>query len=338
LLGHGPGSFPTSFPQFEIAGYTRSAHQSWLQIAAESGWPSLGFLIGAIVCGLMNAHKYLRDRSRPHRAWIGAGAGAALVAAVVHGMMDAGWGILSIALLLCVCLALLDAPHDAPHHSALESALEAPDAAQSFDDGEQEGRRRLGWNWLVLLVPLAAAASYGLKAQGAENARQDSRAALQSGQSGAREEALKIARRATNDVPLDARAWANEAQIEESVGNKLGASLDYGRASKLQPGKALYPARIAAIFDAWKRPELALDYWDQAVALDQNCAAAHCQVYGQRKPFGFVSCLHMARHCGHGQCSAIAWARARKFPDFFSSVRDRWLHALGSPILAANRG
>src|SRR5690606_23500912 len=38
FTGWGIGSFPSAYPQFAQTGYTRSAHQSWLQIAAESGF------------------------------------------------------------------------------------------------------------------------------------------------------------------------------------------------------------------------------------------------------------------------------------------------------------
>lgn len=260
LLGHGPGSFPTSFPRFEQAGYTRSAHQSWLQIAAESGWPSLLFLLGAIGCGLARARKYLRDKDRPHRAWVGAGAGAALVATLVHGSTDSGWSILSIALLLCVSLALLDAP---------EAAL--AQAAQ----GEVE-RRPLALGWLGALVPLALAASYGVKAQGAENARRSGRelAAMSEAE---RAQAGRQAEQATRDVPLDARAWTNLAQFRLAQGDKLGASLDYGQAAKLQPDKALHPRRLAEIFESWKRPDMAAKYLDEAISLDPKDTSLRLQ-------------------------------------------------------------
>jgi len=259
ILGHGPGSFPTSFPAFEQAGYTRSAHQSWLQIAAESGWPSLGFLLGAIAFGLMRARKYLKDTARPHRAWAGAGAASALVAALVHGMMDSGWSILSIALLLSFCLALLDAPESAP---------------PGEEDVSPSERRPLSWAWLLAVLPLALAASYGLKAQGAENAREDSRAALASG---SREDALRLASRATEDVPLDARAWANRAQLKEATSDRPGAIQDYAQAAKLQPNKALYPLRIAQLLDGEKKPDTARQYFDKALALDPHDTSLRLQ-------------------------------------------------------------
>lgn len=254
LLGHGPGSFPTSFPRFEIAGYTRSAHQSWLQIAAESGWPSLACLLGAIGCGLARARKYLRSAYNPHRAWIGAGAASALIAALVHGSTDSGWSILSIAMLLAVCLALLDAP---------------PDAGEEQEAGAEEAApaRPLALSWLLALVPLALAASYGLKAQKAEGAHVGSRELAAMSES-ERAQAQRQARAATEDVPLDARAWANLAQMRQAAGDRLGASLDYGQAVKLQPDKALHRLRLAQIFDSWKRPDMAGQYFNEAVALD----------------------------------------------------------------------
>ncbi len=265
LLGHGPGSFPTSFPRFEIAGYTRSAHQSWLQIAAESGWPSLGFLLGAIACGLLRARKYLRDTTRPHRAWAAAGAAAALVAALAHGMMDAGWSTLSSALLLSVCLALLDSPElDSPNEA--RPSTKQPPAEQPPAKQPPAERRPLSLAWLALVIPLALAASYGLRSQGAENAHLGAHELAAMSQA-ERTQLVRQAQQAPEEVPLDARAWAYRAQLKAAEGDRLGASRDYAQAATLQPDKALYPLRLAQLFDEWNQPARARQYFDKAVAL-----------------------------------------------------------------------
>jgi tetratricopeptide (TPR) repeat protein len=251
LLGQGPGSFPTDFPRFQQAGYTRSAHQSWLQIAAESGWPSLVFLLGAVGFGLARAFKYLGDSARPHRAWVAAGGAGSLVAGLVHGMMDAGWGLLSIALLFAVVLALLDAPADESN---------APSTAQAE-------ARPLALGWLLAVLPLAGAASYGLKAQGAENAHVTGRDIAEMSES-QRTEALRQAKFATEDVPLDARAWANVALLKEATGDAAGAAGDYRQAARIQPSKALYPRRLAELFESAKSPSQAREFFDKAAALE----------------------------------------------------------------------
>jgi tetratricopeptide (TPR) repeat protein len=247
LLGHGPGSFPTTFTQHQQAGFTRSAHQSWLQIAAESGWPSLAFLLGAVVCGARNARKYLRDGQRPHRAWVAAGALAALAAAVVHGSVDAGWGILSIALLFCVALALLDAPPD-----------------QEVERVEDE-RRPLAVGWLALAIPLALLASHSVRAQSAESARV---AALQALERGQREEALSQARRSTEEAPGDARAWFSLGQLRQSLGDASGARAAYERAIELQPARSWNHFSLARLLAAQGDAAGARKYLDAAVTLD----------------------------------------------------------------------
>jgi O-antigen ligase len=252
LLGHGAGSFPSAFPRYAQAGYTRSAHQSWLQIAAETGWPSLLLLLGALGLGLRRLGQYRKEASRPHRALAGAGAGAALVALFVHGCTDSGWGILSIAILTALCLALLDAP---------------PEDFFSTEQREEqrEERRPLAIRWLLPMLPLALAASYGLKSQAAEQARAESRALMRNG---ANASALAKAREATELSPLDARMWANQAFLREASGDKEGAAVDHGQARTLQPTRASHALNTARLFAERGDNSKARSFFDQSVALD----------------------------------------------------------------------
>lgn len=57
IFGTGPGSFEIVFPQYNIAGYTRNAHQSYLQAAAELGFPGLLLLGLAMIFALASALK-----------------------------------------------------------------------------------------------------------------------------------------------------------------------------------------------------------------------------------------------------------------------------------------
>ncbi len=51
LLGTGIGSFATAYPPYAAVGFTEHAHNSYLQLAAETGFPSLVFL-GVTVIGV----------------------------------------------------------------------------------------------------------------------------------------------------------------------------------------------------------------------------------------------------------------------------------------------
>ncbi len=102
VLGFGPGAFPTIYPRFALVGYTRTAHQSWLQIASESGWPSLLLLLGAFAFAVRDGWRKLKTAN-----WARAACGlSALCAIIVHGFFDAGWSIFCVLALLCVALAL----------------------------------------------------------------------------------------------------------------------------------------------------------------------------------------------------------------------------------------
>src|SRR5690606_17829986 len=81
LFGWGAGGFPDIFPMFAIAGYTRSAHQSWLQLAAENGWPAMVILVVACGAAWRSGWRALGSSTYP----LAAGALAGLAAFVVHG-------------------------------------------------------------------------------------------------------------------------------------------------------------------------------------------------------------------------------------------------------------
>ena len=239
ILGHGPGSFPSAYTQFAQAGYTRSSHESWLQIAAESGVPSLLFLLGALVLALRNGAVQLKTARWP----IAAGAIGALCAMLVHGFIDAGWGIFSIALAVMVILALLD-----------ENEI-----------WENENAPRLNVGWLLLMLPLALGASYGMQAQSAENLSYQSDELLKTGN---RSAALNAAQAATENAPLDARAWANLGQMRIQNNDRDGAIAAYRKAHDLQPTKASHVLRLAQLLDVGGAEKMAEEWYNRAIALD----------------------------------------------------------------------
>lgn len=121
LTGFGPGAFPTVYPGFALAGYTKAAHQSWLQIAAESSPPALALLLAAFSFAARDAWRKLQTRF-----WARGACGlAALCAVVVHGFFDSGWLTIAVGATLFVSLALC-APEDEPESAAPTRGLSLP--------------------------------------------------------------------------------------------------------------------------------------------------------------------------------------------------------------------
>jgi O-antigen ligase len=226
LLGWGTGSFPSAMTQFAETGYTRSAHQSWLQIAAESGFPAMLFLLAACAFSFARGWKNLREKEWP----ILAGSLGALVAFCVHGLVDSGWGVVSIGVLLMLVLAISDA--------ADESSI-------------INRQSSINWPFLILALPLALGSLVYQRAQNGEELRAESRDAMAHGLPAA---SLEKARAAIAADPLSARMWSNLADAEEATGeNSLTTHreivhrqptralnfLDYARALQNQDGEKI---------------------------------------------------------------------------------------------------
>ncbi|HVF09716.1 MAG TPA: O-antigen ligase family protein [Abditibacteriaceae bacterium] len=252
ILGWGPGSYPSAYPQFAITGYTRSAHQLWLQIAAENGWLALLCLAGACVAAGVQGWRGLRGTAWPTAA----GGLGALAAFVAHGFMDAGWGITSIALLLLVVLALLDTTKLKDEQPKLE-----PNSSLSTHHAS------LNWPWLALSLLLGLAAAGTQRAVLAEDLRAESRQLMKDGNLTM---ALQKARLATASDPLSARMWSNRGQVEAANGRNPRFSFSLAR--RRQPTRATH-LRYLAEAAAEKKIELDVSpgvLFDQAVALDPH--------------------------------------------------------------------
>lgn len=243
LLGWGPGSYPSAYPQFAITGFTLTAHEVLLQLAAESGVPATLFLL--VACGLGAAKSW--QALKTENWHVAAGGLATITAFCVHGLTDAGWCLISIALLFCVILALLD---------SLPTKIEA-----TTEKNIQTG---LNYFWL------AAAIVFGLSAAGhsrivdAETMSAQSRMSLKKQQP---EIALPQAAEATASDPLNSRVWRNLGRIEQALGHSAIDS--FSRAVQLQPTKA---AHYVALADEQVRQHQtgALENYNRAVELEPN--------------------------------------------------------------------
>ena len=236
MTGWGPMSFLGVYPRFAQAGPVRTAHQSWLQIAAESGWPSLGLLLGAMGAATFAAWKSLKSEN-----WfLAAGGVAGVWAFLAHGFFDAGWSATSAVLLFCVALALCT--HDGAQIS--------------------ESKRGLNWHWLGAAGILITGGAGSQKVAGAEDAlaqaevlwkNQASRLALESAQS------------AIESAPDMARAqWKTGDLTRFNGGDALPF---YERARDLQPERA-GNWRTLADFWAESRPDLAEKNFAEAISRD----------------------------------------------------------------------
>ncbi len=212
LNGWGIGSFPSVFTQYAQIGYTRSAHQSWLQIAAESGFPALILLLAACGLAFSRGWKALRTSHWP----VAAGALGALTAFIVHNFTDSGWGIVSIGVLLMLVLAVLEAG---------DWRLEA---------SEREAKSAIHWPLLLTALPLAFGSWIYQNAQAGEDLRMQSRERMSRGLSST---AVELAREATQADALSTRMLANLGGALEETGQDARGI--YERSTKLQPTRAL---------------------------------------------------------------------------------------------------
>jgi len=107
LLGFGPGSYEYVQPQFAIAGFTRTAHQTLLQIAAETGIPSLALLLVALSAIVIELSSRI-SRAPPGQRLLAAAALAVAMAAeppVKALQIDAWWPQVGRVILIVVLVA-----------------------------------------------------------------------------------------------------------------------------------------------------------------------------------------------------------------------------------------
>ena len=107
LLGFGAGSFPSIYPKYAIAGFTRMAHQSYLQIAAEMGALALLAWLATLLLALA---AWIRQP----KAWWMPGVAAAVAAALIHNLVDSPWYVVGTAMPVWALLGLAAAPPAEP--------------------------------------------------------------------------------------------------------------------------------------------------------------------------------------------------------------------------------
>lgn len=214
LLGFGPGTFSRALPAYALAGYTRQAHQTPLQLASENGIPAtVLYLGGALVTLWILSRRTGRCNLAP-RLLVGASVGAA-AGFWVHNLVDYTfylaafqvglWGVLGLAM-------------------AEGTTSEAEEKAPV--------RSATAWSVGVVCAVLSVAAGIGLASE----------SNLSAGRELARMGATGLARQRLERVlPLNAYRWAELSRLEErdaQAGDpqSLQRALDLRRrAAALQP-------------------------------------------------------------------------------------------------------
>lgn len=252
VLGWGPGSFPSAYGQFAIAGTTRHAHQVWLQIAAENGIVASLLLLGACVAATARGWRALKHTNWP----LAAGALAAMWAFIAHGFTDYGWGTTSIALLFLLTLASIQSAN-ADTTTSTQDTIEAP----------QSGLR---WPWLCLTLLVALSAWWMQRVVSAADSFSRANAMWSSGSPTM---ALQLARDATQQNPLSARWRTQLGSLLEGTNNDADEALS--QAVQLQPTQGQLwrrwaEYRVARPANTSDKGPSTEELFNRAVQLDRN--------------------------------------------------------------------
>jgi len=93
LTGFGGGAYEFAYPRYAEVGFTRAAHNIYLQFGAEQGLPGLLLFVAVLATVLWTPPVPRAEAS------LVLGMKAALVGVAVHGLVDYGWQIPALAVL-----------------------------------------------------------------------------------------------------------------------------------------------------------------------------------------------------------------------------------------------
>ncbi len=254
LLGFGPGSFERAYPRFALVGFTRMAHQTPLQIAAEAGLPALLLLaMGVAMIGGMLVRGLRAGGLNALEAAAGLGA---LAAVGLQNLADYTWYIPAVGMTLSATVGL---------------ALAATREAEGVD-GEPPERARRPWPGRVgaaLALVMIVACGIGLQAQ---TLAARGRAAMAQGRYTV---AAGWLRRASRADPLDAEIVEDLSDALAGSGSLRSALAERLRAIELDPLNAGNYLALSALYDALGDADSALARAARAVELHPTWPRAY---------------------------------------------------------------
>jgi O-antigen ligase/Flp pilus assembly protein TadD len=262
LLGYGPGTFEHAYPQHAIVGFTRMAHQTPLQIAAEAGVPALLLALAAVA---VIARRLIAGlRSGGPRALECAAALAALAAVGVHNLADYTWYVPAVGMSLAAILGL----------GLASSAEEAPAAGRA--------RRWPLWLAAALALIVALLAAGGLQAQ---RLQAQAKAMVARGHY---QPAAAALRRAAELDPLDAGIAADLAQASAvtSIGPPTRAVELRLRAAELNPLDGGNYVGLAELYARLDEEQSALAAAQRAVEVAPNSSRSYVTLAQLQERFG----------------------------------------------------
>lgn len=279
LTGTGLGSYEWTYPRYAHTGYTRLAHNSFLELAAEAGMPTVLFLLWLGISWLTRTLQKERHE-HPQHDWrpVQSGIVAGVLASVAHNLWDsdlASYGILlSLFALLGLGIAL-----------AVDGITPIPTGRVS--------RRTLGLGLSLLLawhfVSIGVGEIYANTArnslisgrllpgvEGYEAALRvdnrnpdymlelaDARFAL-----GQQEEAAELMRRAIKGKPAP-RTYFRQGLHYERLGKPEEARQSYRKVLELDPNSLSALLKLARLAET-SQPQEAIKYYLEIVALERT--------------------------------------------------------------------
>lgn len=250
LTGWGAGSYETAYAPHTIAGFTRQAHNSYLQLFAEQGVP--GVLLWVLLL-LVAFYRLLRAARSPEWYWV-PGLGGALVASTLHNLLDSVLFVPAIALLTWALLGMATAGRE-------EAA--APDSARADRNRQTAGSTRkvaATVAWVIGVV--------GLLLSGGQVIGQS---LLKEGAAGMTpmnaSERLDTLRSAEKFLPWDLQVARAESRAYASMGldHLDDAIREAHRALRIAPYRMPTYQWIGTLYRAQNRPDLAMEQYKQGL-------------------------------------------------------------------------